>query len=64
MIEICIVRHLRHSLDFVSYNDRKFVAEAPKDIHRALDAAADEASPAAVEASERVRRHPAIAQSW
>ena len=51
---------LRHSLDFVSYKDRKLVAGALKDIYRALDAAAGEAALA----GEWGRRYPAIAQSW
>lgn len=43
-VHICIVHLLRHSLDFVSYKDRKLVASALKDIYRALDAAAGEAA--------------------
>ena len=35
-VHICIVHLLRHSLDFVSYKDRKLVAAALKDIYRAL----------------------------
>jgi transposase-like protein len=58
------VHLLRHSLDFVSYKDRKLVAGALKDIYRALDAAAGEAALAAFETSEWGRRYPAIAQSW
>ena len=42
---------LRHSLEFVSYKDRKAVATALKDIYRAVDAAAAEAVLAACEAS-------------
>lgn len=63
-VHICIVHLLRHSLDFVSYKDRKLVAAALKDIYRALDAAAGEAALAAFETSEWGRRYPAIAQSW
>ncbi len=39
LVQTCIVHLLRHSLDFVSYKDRKLVAGALKDIYRALDAA-------------------------
>ena len=63
-VHICIVHLLRHSLDFVSYKDRKLVAAALKDIYRALDATAGEAALAAFETSEWGRRYPAIAQSW
>ena len=40
---------LRHSLDFVSYKDRRTVAAALKDIYRAVDAAAAEAALTAFE---------------
>ena len=33
-VQTCIVHLLRHSLDFVSYKDRKAVATALKDIYR------------------------------
>src|SRR5215469_15458335 len=42
-VQTCIVHLLRHSLDFVSWKDRKPVAAALKDIYRAVDAAAGEA---------------------
>src|SRR6202451_3050229 len=45
----CIVHLLRHSLDFVSYKDRKPVAAALKDIYRAIAAAAAEAALGAFE---------------
>jgi putative transposase len=35
-VQTCIVHLLRHSLDFVSYKDRKAVAAALKDIYRAV----------------------------
>jgi putative transposase len=63
-VHICIVHLLRHSLDFVSYKDRKLVAGALKEIYRALDAAAGEAALSAFEAGEWGRKYPAIAQSW
>src|SRR5437773_12398459 len=43
-VQTCIVHLLRHSLDFVSWKDRKSVAAAPKGIYRAVDAAAGEAA--------------------
>ena len=54
LVQTCIVHLLRHSLDFVSYKDRKLVAGALKEIYRALDAAAGEAALAAFETSEWV----------
>lgn len=39
-VQTCIVHLLRHSLDFVSYKDRKAVAAELKGIYRALDAEA------------------------
>ncbi len=64
MVQTCIVHLLRHSLDFVSYKDRKAVAVALKNIYRALDAAAGEAALTAFEQGLWGRRYPAIAQSW
>jgi putative transposase len=64
MVQTCIVRLLRHSLDFVSYKDRKPVAAALKGIYRAIDAAAGEAALGAFEEGHWGRRYPAIAQSW
>ena len=48
-VQTCIVHLLRHSLDFVSWKDRKPVAAALKDIYRAIDAAAGEAALSAFE---------------
>ena len=64
VVQTCIVHLLRHSLDFVSYKDRKAVAAALKGIYRAIDAAAGEAELAAFEEGQWGRRYPAIAQSW
>lgn len=63
-VQTCIVHLLRHSLDFVSYKDRKAVAAALKDIYRAIDAEAGEAALSAFEAGDWGRRYPAIGQSW
>ena len=63
-VQTCIVHLLRHSLDFVSYKDRKPVAAALKGIYRAVDATAGEAALAAFEDGPWGRRYPAIGQSW
>jgi putative transposase len=63
-VQTCIVHLLRHSLDFVSYKDRKPVAAALKDIYRAVDATAGEAALAAFEDGTWGRKYPAIGQSW
>ncbi len=64
MVQTCIVHLLRHSLDFVSYKDRKAVATALKGVYRAVDAAAGEAALTAFEAGAWGQKYPAIAQSW
>jgi len=63
-VQTCIVHLMRHSLDFVSYKDRKPVATALKDIYRAPDAAAGLAALDAFADSPLGRKYPAIAQSW
>ncbi|WP_368417421.1 IS256 family transposase [Falsiroseomonas sp.] len=64
VVQTCIVHLLRHSLDFVSWKDRKPVAAALKDIYRAVDPAAAEAALAAFEAGPWGRKYAAIGQSW
>jgi putative transposase len=49
-VQSCIVHLLRHSLDFVSWKDRRLVAAELKEIYRAVDPAAAEAALAAFEA--------------
>jgi putative transposase len=63
-VQTCIVHLLRHSLDFVSYKDRKAVAAALKDVYRALDDKAGQAALAAFEEGPWGQKYPAIAQSW
>ena len=63
-VQTCIVHLLRHSLDFVSYKDRKAVAAALKGVYRAKDAADGEAALAAFEAGAWGQKYPAIGQSW
>ena len=64
MVQTCIVHLLRHSLDFVSWKDRKLVAAALKEIYRAIDADAGQAALQAFEDGAWGRKYPAIAQSW
>src|SRR4051794_19708244 len=54
----CIVHLLRHSLDFVSWKDRKLVAAALKDIYRAVDAEAGDVALGAFEESLWGRKYP------
>src|SRR3712207_5408680 len=63
-VQGCIVHLLRHSLDFVSWKDRKAVATALKEIHRAVDPAAAEAALAAFETGPWGRKYAAIGPSW
>ena len=64
VVQTCIVHLLRNSMEFVSWKDRKSLANALKSIYRAVDAKAAEEALAAFEAGEWGRRYPAIAQSW
>jgi putative transposase len=63
-VQTCIVHLLRHSLDFVSWKDRKPVASALRGIYRAVDADAGEAALNAFEQSFWGQKYPAIGQSW
>lgn len=63
-VQSCIVHLLRHSLDFVSWKDRKAVAAALREIYRAVDAEAGEAALAAFEASPWGRKYAAIGPAW
>src|SRR6059058_5987260 len=63
-VQTCIVHLMRHSLDFVSYKDRKVVAAALKDVYRATDAIAGLAVLDAFADGPWGRKYPAIAQSW
>jgi putative transposase len=64
VVQTCIVHLLRHSLDFVSWKDRRPVAAALKEIYRAIDPAAAEAALGAFEAGPWGQKYPAIGQSW
>src|ERR1044072_8882757 len=63
-VQTCIVHLLRHSLNFVSWKDRKPVAAALKGIYKAVDAQAGEAALSAFEQSFWGQKYPAIGQSW
>ena len=61
-VQPCIVHLLRHSLDFVSWKDRKPVAAALKGVYRAVDADNGEAALSAFEQSFWGQKYPAISQ--
>jgi putative transposase len=63
-VQTCIVHLLRHSLDFVSWKDRRAVAAALKEIYRAVDPAAAEAALTAFEAGPWGQKYAAIGPSW
>jgi putative transposase len=63
-VQTCIVHLLRHSLNFVSWKDRRAVAAALKEIYRAVDPVAAEAALTAFEAGSWGRKYAAIGPSW
>ncbi len=63
-VQTCIVHLLRHSLDFVSWKDRRAVAAALKDIYRAVDPVAADAALTAFEAGPWGQKYAAIGPSW
>jgi putative transposase len=63
-VQTCIIHLLRHSLALVAYKDRKAVAAALKEVYRAVDATAGEATLAAFEEGPWGRKYPAIGPSW
>ncbi len=64
VVQTCIVHLIRHSLEFVSWKDRKPVVPALRTIYRAADEKAGLAALEAFEASAWGRKYPAITQSW
>jgi putative transposase len=64
VVQTCIVHLIRHSLEFVSWKDRKSVVPALRAIYRAKDAAAGLAALDEFDAGSWGQRYPAIAQSW
>jgi putative transposase len=63
-VQTCIVHMIRHSLDFVSWKDRKPVAAALKEIYRAKNAETANENLEAFAASEWGRKYPAIPGIW
>src|SRR5512144_1520995 len=63
-VQTCVVHLIRHSLDLVSYKDRKAVAAALKEIYRATDADAGQAALDAFETGPWGQKYPAIVGSW
>ena len=64
VVQTCIVHLIRHSLDFVSWKDRKPVVPALRAIYRAKDAEAGRQALDDFDAGPWGQRYPAIAQSW
>jgi putative transposase len=64
VVQTCIVHLIRHSLEFVSWKDRKPVIPALRAIYRAKDADAGLKALDDFDAGPWGRRYPAIAQSW
>ena len=64
VVQTCIVHLIRHSLEFVSWKDRKPVVPALRTVYRAKDAAAGMKALEAFEAGSWGQKYPAIALSW
>ncbi|BCG97455.1 putative transposase for insertion sequence element ISRM3-like protein [Mesorhizobium sp. 131-2-1] len=64
VVQTCIVHLIRHSLEFVSWKDRKPVVPALRAIYRAKDAEAGMKALEDFEAGYWGQRYPAITQSW
>lgn len=64
VVQTCIVHLIRHSLDFVSWKDRKPAVAALKAIYKARDAEIGKQALDAFDAGPWGQRYPAIAQSW
>jgi len=64
VVQTCIVHLIRHSLEFVSWKDRKAVVPALRAIYQAKDADAGMKALEAFDAGDWGQRYPAIALSW
>ena len=64
VVQTCIVHLIRHSLEFVSWKDRKLMVPALKAIYRAKDAEAGRQALDDFDAGPWGQRYPAIVQSW
>jgi putative transposase len=63
-LQTCIVHLIRHSLEFVSYRDRRSLASALKGIYGAPTEEAALAALEALEASALGQRFPTVTASW
>ena len=63
-VQTCVVHLIRHSLAFVSYNDRKAVAAALKQIYKAKDADSGKLALDDFADGPWGKKYPAIALSW
>lgn len=63
-VQTCIVHMIRHSLDFVSWKDRRPIAAALKEIYRAKDAQTARENLEAFAASQWGAKYPAIPGVW
>ena len=64
VVQTCIVHLVRHSLDFISWKDRKAVVPELRAIYRARDAEAGLAALEAFEAGPWGAKYPAVAPAW
>jgi len=64
IVQTCIVHLIRHSLSFVSWQDRKHLLPALRAIYRAKDAETGRKALDDFDAGLWGQRYPAIAQSW
>jgi putative transposase len=64
LVQTCIVHLIRHSLEFVSWKDRKPLVPALREIYRAKDADAGLKALDAFEAGDWGKKYPAITGAW
>lgn len=64
LVQTCIVHLIRHSLEFVSWKDRKPLVPALREIYRAKDADAGLEALNAFEAGDWGKKYPAITGAW
>lgn len=64
LVQTCIVHLIRHSLEFVSWKDRKPLVPALREIYRAKDADSGLKALEAFEAGDWGRKYPAITGAW
>ncbi len=64
LVQTCIVHLIRHSLEFVSWKDRKPLVPALREIYRAKDADAGLKALEAFEDGDWGKKYPAITEAW